>query len=283
MENEFSYRKELTFEQAEGAAPLPSQLALKEISSGLKAKMWQVFHDSLVADGSNWLSGNWDIILRDHHVDRLNLPIDMFNSYKPTALQEIRGHFFNDNYLKFFGFIQYVLRHYRCPEYIKQAVPAILTMHRAAYRVVDGDTIAPFATEEEGATVQRALDELKAAGMDGARSHLRNAMINLTAGAWADSIRESIHAVESVARTIAAGTNTLGPALTEIEKKLGMRTALKSGFGSIYGFASDSRGIRHALLDKGDAEVDEADAMFMIGACSAFVTYLVQKKRAAGI
>ncbi|UXS31910.1 hypothetical protein FY152_07360 [Agrobacterium tumefaciens] len=283
MENEFSYRKELTFEQAEGAAPLPSQLALKEVSDGLKAKMWQLFHDSIVSVRGDWLEGKWNEILRDHHVDRLNLPIDRFNEYKKLALEELRGTLFNNDYLKFFGFIQYVLRHHQCPEYIKMAVPAILTMHRAAYRVVDGDTIAPFATEEEGATAQRALDELKAAGMDGARSHLRNAMINLTAGAWADSIRESIHAVESVARTIAARTNTLGPALTEIEKKLGMHPALKSGFGSIYGFASDSRGIRHALLDRGDAEVDEADAMFMIGACSAFVTYLVQKKRAAGL
>ncbi|MGN8151767.1 hypothetical protein ACTJK5_05780 [Agrobacterium sp. 22094] len=108
-------------------------------------------------------------------------------------------------------------------------------------------------------------------------------MSSLTAGSWADSIRESIHAVESVARTIAAGTSTLGPALTEIEKQLGMHPALKSGFGSIYGFTSDDSGIRHALLDKGDAKVDEVDAMFMLGACSAFVTYLVQKKRAAGI
>lgn len=283
MENEFSYRKELTFEQAEGAVPLPSQLALKEVSEGLKAKMWQVFHDSLVADGKSFLSGSWELVLRDHHVDRLNLPIDTFDRYKPRVIQELRQILFDDEYLNFFGFIQYVLRHDRCPAYIKQAVPVVLKLHRAAYRVVDGDTIAPFATDEEGATTQRALDELRAAGMDGARSHLRNAMSSLTAGAWADSVRESIHSVESVARTIASGTKTLGPALTVIENRLGMHNALKSGFGSIYGFTSDAGGIRHALLDKGNADVDEVDAMFMLGACASFVTYLIQKKRAAGI
>lgn len=283
MENEFSYRKQLTFEQAEGAAPLPSQLALKEVSEGLKAKMWQVFHDSLVADGNSFLRGNWELVLRDHHVDRLNLPIDTFSGYKPTVIQELRENLFDDDYLNFFGFIQYVLRHQRCPPYIKQAVPMVLKLHRAAYRVVDGDTIAPFATEAEAATAEKALYELKSAAMDGARTHLRKAMSELTAGSWAGSIRESIHAVESVARTIAPGANTLGPALTALEKDKVIHAALKSAFGSIYGFTSDAGGIRHALLEKNDADVDEADAMFMLGACSAFVTYLIQKKTSAGI
>ena len=45
----------------------------------------------------------------------------------------------------------------------------------------------------------------------------------------------------------------------------------------------DEKGIRHPLLDKGDAEVDETDALFMIGACGAFVSYLINKSRAAGL
>lgn len=283
MDNEFSYRKELTFEQAEGADPLPTQLALKEVSDALVAKMWQLFHDEIQNVSGNWLGPPWSAILKDHYVDRLRQPIDTFETRTHSVKAHVKHVMFTTDYLKFFGFIQYVLRHPRCPSLLRDRVNLILSSNRAAYRVVDGDTIAPFATEEEGATAQRALDELKAAGMDGARSHLRNAMTNLTAGAWADSVRESIHAVESVARTIASGTKTLGPALTVIENKLGMHTALKSGFGSIYGFTSDAGGIRHALLDKGDADVDEADAVFMLGACSAFVTYLIQKKRTAGI
>lgn len=93
MENEFSYRKELTFEQAEGAAPLPSQLALKEVSDGLKAKMWQLFHDSIVSVRGDWLEGKWNEILRDHHVDRLNLPIDRFNEYKKLALRNYEARY----------------------------------------------------------------------------------------------------------------------------------------------------------------------------------------------
>jgi hypothetical protein len=51
---------------------------------------------------------------------------------------------------------------------------------------------------------------------------------------------------------------------------------------SIYGFTSDQNGIRHALLDA-EAKVDETHALFMIGACAAFVSYLINKARAAGI
>jgi hypothetical protein len=36
-------------------------------------------------------------------------------------------------------------------------------------------------------------------------------------------------------------------------------------------------GIRHPVLDDPNASVDKADALFMFGACSAFVTYLIQK------
>ena len=35
------------------------------------------------------------------------------------------------------------------------------------------------------------------------------------------------------------------------------------------------------LLDDGTAQVDENDALFMIGACAAFVSYMINKARAA--
>lgn len=62
-----------------------------------------------------------------------------------------------------------------------------------------------------------------------------------------------------------------------LEMKGRIHPALKKGFESIYAYTSDEKGIRHALLDKGDAAVDEADALFMLGAASTFVTYLLSK------
>lgn len=51
-----------------------------------------------------------------------------------------------------------------------------------------------------------------------------------------------------------------------------LHSALKSGFSSIYGYTSDSDGIRHGLSE--DPNLDYEDALFMLTACSAFVNYL---------
>jgi len=72
-------------------------------------------------------------------------------------------------------------------------------------------------------------------------------------------------------------------ALHKLEEKTNIHGALKQGFIKIYGFTSDAQGIRHALLEKGAPDVDETDALFMIGACSAFVSYLTGKARATGL
>jgi hypothetical protein len=46
-EDPYAERKKLPFEQAEGAAPLPSQLKLQEISQELRARLWGVIHTHL--------------------------------------------------------------------------------------------------------------------------------------------------------------------------------------------------------------------------------------------
>jgi hypothetical protein len=58
---------------------------------------------------------------------------------------------------------------------------------------------------------------------------------------------------------------------------------MKNGFISLYAYTSDEKSIRHALLDDSTAKVDEADALFMFGACAAFVSYLINKARSNGL
>ena len=58
---------------------------------------------------------------------------------------------------------------------------------------------------------------------------------------------------------------------------------MKVGFTKLYGFTSNEQGIRHPLLDVPAAKVDEADALFMIGAYSVFVSHLTSKARTAGL
>lgn len=105
----------------------------------------------------------------------------------------------------------------------------------------------------------------------------------MSAGEWADSVRESIHAVEATARVLAPDDDTLEKALRRLESTAAIHGGLKKGFAAIYGYTSEQGGIRHPLIDDANAKVDETDALFMLGACAAFVSYLIGKGRAADL
>jgi hypothetical protein len=86
-----------------------------------------------------------------------------------------------------------------------------------------------------------------------------------------------------VARLLEPSADTLGPALSRLARADHIHPALKDGMNKLYGYTNDQQGIRHALLDDGEAKVDEADALFMFGACASFVTYLIGKARQSGL
>ena len=111
--------------------------------------------------------------------------------------------------------------------------------------------------------------------------HLRQAAACINERRFADSVKDSIHAVESVACIIDnKASKTLTPALDSLEKaRLLNHPTLKQGFAKLYGYASDEQGIRHALLEKGTSDVDVDEAIFMFGACASFAAYLVNKHR----
>ena len=146
----------------------------------------------------------------------------------------------------------------------------------------DNAVISPIGSEAEREAIAKAFADLVDAEFEGARAHLRNAAQHLTAGEFADSVRESIHAVEATARVLEPSA-ALNSALGRLENSAKIHKALKHGFSSLYGYTSDEKGIRHPLLDDGTARVDETDALFMIGACASCVSYLINKARTAGL
>ena len=158
------------------------------------------------------------------------------------------------------------------------ALKELFKKHHLAYTIYDRK-IVPISNETEGKTYVAALDETKDVGQLGAHSHLLKAGEQINYQKWADSVRESISAVEAVCRQIVGENATLGSALKEIEKNYPLHPAFKKALSELYGFTSDENGIRHSLLDKSNAAVDEADALFMLGACASFVSYLLSRTR----
>jgi hypothetical protein len=269
-------RRTITFEQAQGAAPLPSQLKLKEISQELRAKLWYVIYSHLSEAtnrrdyGDPYLVSPWDGILRHMHVARDDTMADEFKNDARELISKVEKIFERGDYVAIFGWLQYVLRLTTCPRKLADEIERALRIGRAAYRVLDKNTIVPIGSDAELETLKKAFADLAAAEFHGARAHLRKAAEELTAGRYPDSIRESIHSVEATARALEPNAKGLNSALDRLESKTKIHHKLKHGFTNLYGYTSDEQGIRHPLLDDGTANVDETDALFMIGACAAF-------------
>ena len=139
-------------------------------------------------------------------------------------------------------------------------------------------TIIPAVTDAEGNTIIESMQTLRRAGLDGSAAHLKKAAEYINGNDWAGSIRESIHAVESVARQLdPQASGTLGSALASLEKREALHPALKGAFEKLYGYTSNEQGIRHALLDQSNASVGMDEAVFMLGACASFSSYLWRK------
>jgi AbiJ-like protein len=152
----------------------------------------------------------------------------------------------------------------------------VLEREKSGYRLI-GRIITPIVDTEQLASIQCALDS--SAPFRAAAQHIKTALslyADRKTPDYRNSVKESISAIESAVKII-SGKNeaTLGDALKLIDAKKPMHEAFKQALLKLYGYASDAKGVRHALLD--ETIVDEVDARFMIVTCSAFVTYLIAR------
>ena len=278
-------RDQVSFAQAEGVEALPTQLELKTISPELAALLWRFINKLLenYIDWSDDYNSKYIIkepineILRAWWVRRLYNNADEFpdpDSIKAVVKKVITSR----KYVETFDFLQFVIRHPKMDERFATACDGILEEARAAYRVI-GKTIVPVASAAEAQAVSAALAEVARSPMRGADAHLKNAARFLSDGDWPGAIRESIHAVEAAAKAIEPTAATLGPALDSLQESVGLNPALKRAFSNLYGFTCDEQGIRHSLVFNEEPKVTERDALFMFGACAAFVSYLVKSPR----
>lgn len=274
--------RSLTFSQAQGLEDLPQPLALGKVPSQARNLIWDAFWSTTAHYASMYrIEGQWVAVLRDTHVRFFLRPVDEFPS-DLTTIRDIYKHFILDAapYNKLFDLLQHLMRQDDCPPQFIARIRAAFTESRLAYTIdTDGPpTILPTATPEEGEALRSALVQLSEAGFSGAREHLRKAGELINGGDWRGSIRESIHAVESVARRLdPRAAKTLGPAIDRLKNEHGIHPALARACKKLYGYTSDEDGIRHAALED-DTPVDQAEAVFLLGACASFVSYLVQKQ-----
>jgi hypothetical protein len=159
------------------------------------------------------------------------------------------------------------------PKLFTDSINRELELCNVGYRIINGQ-VAPITNNEEIVAISDAISS----GVGQSGDHIKHALDLLSKRPepdWANSIKESISAVENVCYTI-TGEHTLGQALKKL--KIGgkqLHPALSEGLNKLYGWTSDADGIRHSLKDDPTSGVAEARLMLIL--CSAFVNYLTDR------
>lgn len=213
-------------------------------------------------------------------------PIDTIPRNSYDVIRNIRDRFFSFYWYQVYDFIEFIAKN---PDPIdgKQFTNAcnlVLGRELSAFRFIENE-LTPITDENQIEQIQKAIDDTATNKLKSVNTHLQASLNKLSDKMKPDyrnSIKESISAVESLAQIISGDKKAeLGKALKIIKEKIGLHTALEQGFSKLYGYTSDSDGIRHSLSE--ESSLDLENAIYMLTSCSAFINYLIIKSDKSGI
>lgn len=211
-------------------------------------------------------------------LEKLKKPIDTIETYWKQNFEYLRKYFFNCAWNDVYDFIEILSAtvYKSIAEPFMKETNKTLENENSAYRFVSGH-ITEINSEQEIQEIENAQTSRNTP--DHVKTHINAALEHLTDRVnpdYRNSIKESISAVESLAAKIMGTTKgSLGELLAKMETDRGLHPSLKKSFSALYGYTSNSDGIRHSLMDK-ESNLTYADARFMLIVCSAFVNYLTE-------
>ena len=274
----------MSFSERMGLRPIKCLIQTDDIDPPLRNALWDLLHFYVWSN-----SGNLSLCLRveDSNLHGLifqlwhrffNQPFDRSPKYIEGAVKYVRDFYFKASWNECYDLLEFILNY--APDQIarnlKEPFNQVLEEHLSGYRIVDG-YVTPITSPEELESIEQSLVNCDL--NEGAVLHFRTALEMLSDRSAPDhrnSIKESISAVESLCKNLTSDpTATLGQALKPLEDKGIIHPALKSALAKLYGYTSDSGGIRHAMLDEPCLKF--SDSKFMLVVCTAFANYLVAK------
>lgn len=140
------------------------------------------------------------------------------------------------------------------------------------YRFVN-EHIVPITDSVELSEIEEATFN----NHDSVREHIDKALHFLSdrnSPDYANSIKESISAVERMCSIIVGKATSLGDALSNLQKKgVAIHPQLRSAFEKLFAYTNGASGIRHAG-ELGGKDSTFEEAKFMLVSCCAFINYL---------
>ena len=266
-----------SFSQRKGITTVSDVIQVNGMIDALRSSLWNVLDlDIWSSDGFMFqLHGTprIDGFGRDLWFHYFKKPIDSRPRYSSEKLQEIRSYFFSCQWNEVYDFIEYIVKTYSGSiGRLEKFLNLVLERESAGYRIV-ADHVVDITSEQEVEMLDEAIRDTRFGGV---AAHLKRALELLADREHPDyrnSIKESVSAIESMARIVTENPKaTLPDALKALEKNGKLHAALKDGFVKLYGYTSDEQGIRHAMLD--EPELSAVDARFFLLSCTSFAQYL---------
>jgi hypothetical protein len=262
----------MKFSERFGYKKISNTLQTEEVNETLRNQLWNSLYIFI------WEKGEYSFDYKTFEVNlwfsyfkkRLDeLPFD-FDSF----LIQIEKYFFNADWYEVYDFLEVVLTYFENEE-LNHFINTVLENELSAYRFVNG-VFTQVTNKQETEMLEEALTDND---FPNVKAHLQRALELLSDRKnpdYRNSIKESISAVESIAKEIAQKPKAeLGDALKEIEKQGKLHGAMKKAFSNLYGFTSDANGIRHSLMEEPNLTAD--DAKFFLLSCTSFINYLKTK------
>lgn len=275
------------FSERVGAVPARDFVQISSMNSDLYNSLWNIVHT--LFDSGEFTS--WRKLARNTAMFFFKVPVDEVSEYEVPCMDWVKAQFFNLEWFRVYDFIEHIHVHMdSLLDYtdfskndLEEMFNFVLEDELSGYRFLNGQ-LAPISSEEEIKEVNNAIEQTSDSRLLGAKKHLETAIELLSTKPQPDyrnSIKESISAVESVAKVLSGvEKGGLAGALGVLESNTHIHGALKSAFLKLYGYTSDEDGVRHAILGESDVGFDEAK--FMLVSCSAFVNFLISKSQKAG-
>lgn len=266
-----------TFSERKGFKPIAEVIQINAMSEALRNSLWNALDVAL------WSTN--EFLYRQHgepHIQPLSRalwfhyfkkPIDTRPDRAAKILSAIREYFFSCEWNEVYDFLEFIVsERKRTTPRLAEFLNAFLERELSGYRFVAGHLV-DVTNQQELTMIEEAARDSRFAGVSAHIDRALELYANRDGPDYRNSIKESISAVESMARLVSENQKaTLGDALKTIEKRGQLHPALKEGFLRLYGYTSDEQGIRHAMLD--EPNLTAADARFFLVSCSSFVNYL---------
>lgn len=280
----------MSFSQRMGLKPVRELIQSDGMDYPLRSALWDAMHLNLWSEARNVVrhgqvkGSNIDLLVAQLWHRYFNIPMDRTPEYIGDVIEHVRKYYFGCDWNECYDFVEFCVIYAptSMSETLVTFANGILEEHLSGYRIIDNQ-VTPITSADEIASIEGAIGN--PAINAGAVAHFKLALQMLSdrkAPDHRNSIKESISAVEAICKELTKNPKaTLGEVLKPLEDKDLIHPALKAALSKLYGYTSDSGGIRHAMLE--EPSLTFADSKFMLVACTAFANYLIEKSRIASV